>query len=151
MRARRPSARSERELGDGIVLHELELLERVIEPLVEQVERGLAMKSAARLVEYPGCARVCRCCRRMRRTCGRSGSGSTTTQHYPRDAYYQAEIVGTAMHTPIHEVRDQHANLLGTVSGTPYPVPRVVIRALATTYFVIVPAETPSHETITFE
>lgn len=79
------------------------------------------------------------------------GGLCTTTQHYPRDAYYHAEIVGTAMHTPMHEVRDQHANLLGTISGTPYPVPRVVIRALATTYFVIVPGETPSHETITFE
>ena len=90
---------------------------------------------------------------RAEQTAAAAGVGGlcTTTQHYPRDAYYHAEIVGTAMHTPIHEVRDQHANLLGTISGTPYAVPRVVIRALATTYFVIVPGETPSHETITFE
>jgi hypothetical protein len=71
---------------------------------------------------------------------GVSGVG-TTNQHYPRDAHYLCEIVGTAMYTPIREMRDNYGRLLGTVEGSPYPVPRVVIRGVATTYFVIVPGQ----------
>lgn len=74
----------------------------------------------------------------------------TTTQHYPRDAHYHAEIVGTAVYTPKLEVRDHNSTLIGTVDGRPYRVPRIVIRAVATTYFVVTPGE-PSHlEGLTF-
>jgi len=73
----------------------------------------------------------------------------TTTQHYPSDAHYHAEIVGLATYTPVHEVRDVHGSLLATYTGTPYPVPRIVIRAVATRYFVIVPGEPPSLDAMT--
>lgn len=63
----------------------------------------------------------------------------TTTQHYPRDAHYVCEIVGVTQYTPRREIRDGYGHVLGTVDGPPYPVPRLVIRAVATTYFVIVP------------
>jgi hypothetical protein len=75
----------------------------------------------------------------------------TTTQHYPRDARYHAEIVGIASYTPKHEVRDPHGTLLYTFDGVPYPVPRIVIRALSTTYFVITPGQPPHLEGLTFE
>jgi hypothetical protein len=68
----------------------------------------------------------------------------TSTQHYPRDAHYLAEIVGLAQYTPQREVRDQYGRVLGTIDGVPYAVPRVVIRGVATTYFVIVPGHAPS-------
>ncbi|HUQ06052.1 MAG TPA: hypothetical protein VM261_26295 [Kofleriaceae bacterium] len=68
----------------------------------------------------------------------------TSTQHYPRDAHYLAEIVGLGQYTPQREVRDNYGRLLGTVDGAPYPVPRVVIRGVATTYFVVVPGHAPS-------
>jgi hypothetical protein len=73
---------------------------------------------------------------------------STTTQHYPRDAHYLCEIVGTAMYTPLREIRDNYGRVLGTVQGDPYPVPRVVIRGVATTYFVIVPDHPPSLDSL---
>lgn len=69
---------------------------------------------------------------------------STTTQHYPRDAHYLCEIVGLASYTPRREIHDNYGRLLGTVEGEPYPVPRVVIRGVATTYFVITPGHAPS-------
>jgi hypothetical protein len=68
----------------------------------------------------------------------------SSTQHYPRDAHYLAEIVGLAQYTPQREVRDNYGRVLGTVDGAPYPVPRVVIRGVATTYFVVVPGSAPS-------
>lgn len=69
---------------------------------------------------------------------------NTTTQHYPRDAHYLCEIVGTALYTPLREVRDNYGRVLGTVQGDPYPVPRLVIRGVSTTYFVILPDHPPS-------
>lgn len=69
---------------------------------------------------------------------------ATTTQHYPRDAHYLCEIVGTASYTPLREVRNNYGQLLGTVQGDPYPVPRLVIRGVATTYFVVLPDHPPS-------
>jgi hypothetical protein len=68
----------------------------------------------------------------------------SSTQHYPRDAHYLAEIVGLSQYTPQREVRDFAGRLLGTIEGAPYPVPRVVIRGVATTYFVVVPGRPPS-------
>jgi hypothetical protein len=68
----------------------------------------------------------------------------SSTQHYPRDAHYLAEIVGLAQYTPQREVRDAYGRVLGTVDGAPYPVPRVVIRGVATTYFVVLPGHAPS-------
>lgn len=75
----------------------------------------------------------------------------STTQHYPRDAHYHAEIVGLAQYTPTIEVRDATGLLLGTIAGAPYPVPRVVIRALATTYFVVTPGEAPNLDALQLE
>ena len=75
----------------------------------------------------------------------------TTTQHYPSDAHYHAEIVGLATYTPVHEVRDVHGSLLAAYTGTPYPVPHIVIRPVATRYFVIVPGEPPSLDAMTME
>jgi len=69
---------------------------------------------------------------------------NTGTQHYPRDAHYLCEIVGTTSYTPQREVRDNYGRLLGTVDGNPYPVPKLVIRGVATTFFVIVPGHPPS-------
>jgi hypothetical protein len=66
------------------------------------------------------------------------------TQHYPRDAHYLAEIVGLAQYTPRREVRDPYGRVLGTIDGAPYPVPHVVIRGVATSYFVVVPGHAPS-------
>jgi hypothetical protein len=75
----------------------------------------------------------------------------TTTQHYPRDARYHAEIVGIATYTPKLELRDAHGRVIGTMDGHPYPVPRIVIRAVATTYFVVTPGQPPHLEGLTFE
>jgi hypothetical protein len=75
----------------------------------------------------------------------------TTTQHYPRDARYHAEIVGIASHTPKLEMRDAHGRVIGTIDGHPYPVPRIVIRAVATTYFVVTPGQSSHLEGLTFE
>ncbi len=74
----------------------------------------------------------------------------TTTQHYPRDARYHAEIVGIATYTPKLEIRDAHGRTVGTYDGHPYPVPRIVIRAVATTYFVVTPGQPPHLEGLTF-
>ena len=84
---------------------------------------------------------------RMAARCGeRHGveNVSSYTQHYPRDAHYLAEIVGLAQYTPRREVRDNYGRVLGTIDGAPYPVPHVVIRGVATTYFVVVPGHPPS-------
>ncbi len=75
----------------------------------------------------------------------------TTTQHYPRDARYHAEIVGIATYVPQHEIRDARGVVIGTIAGAPYPVPRIVIRAVSTTYFVVVPGQPPHLEGLTFE
>lgn len=74
-----------------------------------------------------------------------------TTQHYPRDARYHAEIVGVTSYTPKHEVRNAHGQVISTIDGVPYPVPRIVIRAVATTYFVVTPGQPPHLEGLTFE
>ncbi|MFV8754539.1 hypothetical protein ACNOYE_28655 [Nannocystaceae bacterium ST9] len=76
---------------------------------------------------------------------------STTTQHYPRDAHYLCEIVGVASYTPRREIRDNYGRVLGTIDGNPYPIPRVVIRGVATSYFVIVPGHPPSLDAINVE
>ena len=68
----------------------------------------------------------------------------TTTQHYPSGVQYLAEIVGVATYSPVHEVRDEYGKVLYAYPGAPYQVPRVVIRAVATSYFVVVPGEPPS-------
>lgn len=73
---------------------------------------------------------------------------NTGTQHYPRDAHYLCEIVGTTSYTPQREVRDNYGRLLGTIDGQPYPVPKLVIRGVATTFFVIVPGHPPSLDTL---
>lgn len=72
----------------------------------------------------------------------------TTTQHYPKDADFVAEISGTAMYTPKHEVRDATGNLLAVIDGTPYPVPKLTVRAAWTAYCTVVPGETTSVDNI---
>src|SRR5690606_31552878 len=74
---------------------------------------------------------------------GVAGVG-TYTQPYPRDAHYLCEIVGIASYTPRREIRDNYGRPIATIEGDPYPVPRVVIRAVATSYFVILPDHPPS-------
>jgi hypothetical protein len=72
------------------------------------------------------------------------GGVNTSTKHYPRNAHYLCEIVGIASYTPRREVRDSYGRVIGTVDGDPYPVPRIVIRGVATAYFVVVPGQPPS-------
>lgn len=74
---------------------------------------------------------------------GVSGVG-TSTQHYMREAHYLCEIVGVTMYTPRREVRDSSGRVIGSIEGNPYPVPRVVIRGVATSYFVVIPGQPPS-------
>ncbi len=76
---------------------------------------------------------------------------ATATQHYPSDAHYLCEIVGVASYTPKREVRDGSGRLLGSIEGNPYPVPRVVIRGVATSFFVIVPGQPPSLDAMNAE
>ncbi len=49
------------------------------------------------------------------------------------------EIVGKVQYTPKREVRDEKGRVVGSIDGTPYPVPKVVIRAVASDRYVIVP------------
>jgi hypothetical protein len=73
----------------------------------------------------------------------------TSSGYYPVDAHYACEIVGTASYTPQREMRDASGRVIGTIAGTPYPVPRVVLRAVATSCYVIVPGQPPSVDAVT--
>lgn len=65
--------------------------------------------------------------------------GPSASYQQPVDAEFVCEIVGASSYTPTHEVRAADGRLLGTVLGTPYPVPSVVIRGIYTKYYVVVP------------
>jgi len=75
----------------------------------------------------------------------------TSTAHYPGDSSFVCEIVGTTMYTPKHDVRDASGRLLGTVTGEPYRVPLVAMRAVASRYYVVVPGRPPSLEALSTE
>jgi len=72
------------------------------------------------------------------------GGFRSSTAHYPGPTQFLCEIVGTSSYTPAHEVRDNDGRVIGSVTGTPYPVPRIVLRGLASTYYVLVPGRPPS-------
>ncbi len=59
--------------------------------------------------------------------------------HHFTETEIVCEVVGQSMYTPKREVRDQTGNVIGTVEGTPYSVPKVALRAVASTRYVIVP------------
>jgi hypothetical protein len=72
----------------------------------------------------------------------------TTTQHYPRDATFVGEITGITMYTPRIDVKDGSGRVLGTIDGTPYPIPTLTVHAARTTYCTIVPGEAPSTDSV---
>lgn len=61
-----------------------------------------------------------------------SGSGFENTE-------IVCEIVGKVQYTPKREVRNEQGKVIGTIDGAPYPVPKVVIRAIASDRYVLVP------------
>jgi len=56
-----------------------------------------------------------------------------------QDAEFVCEIVGATSYTPVHQVKDQDGRIIGSISGTPYQVPRVVIRGITTKYYTVIP------------
>lgn len=59
--------------------------------------------------------------------------------HMFLDCDFVVEITGSHSYTPKHEVRDNGGGLIGSVEGTPYPVPAGAIRGIRSKYYVIVP------------
>ncbi|MCW5805849.1 MAG: hypothetical protein KIT31_25990 [Deltaproteobacteria bacterium] len=80
---------------------------------------------------------------RARATCPRSRRGvdvinpSTTSHHHPRNARFIAEVIGTTPYTPAHEIRDPYG-----------PIPRLVVRGLATESCVVIPDAPASAESL---
>jgi hypothetical protein len=83
-KCRRAFARSEDELGDRIVLREIQAAEVHVKPLVERVERGLGCaRRVACAITRRACSRASTCSRRSSPTSARS---SSTTAPRPRSA-----------------------------------------------------------------
>jgi hypothetical protein len=71
--------------------------------------------------------------------------------HYFADTEILCEVTGKAIYTPTHVVRDSGGNIVGTISGTPYSVPEVTLRAVKSTRYVIVPGAGNSLDSIKLE